>query len=109
MCRKWMKWKWVLIPWVCSIRSDFRRLFVSSTVIESTFRIKYTTDNQIPIPDIVRSLRSIERTLMRTDRFVEKAYPGIKISSVEVYISNMHEGSFVKDFIIKYVVGGEEN
>lgn len=77
--------------------------------IETTFDIKYTTEKPVPISEVIKSLKSLEKLLLRTGPFVEKAFPGVHVVDMNVYISEIHSGSLSNKFIVKYVLGGEEN
>jgi len=77
--------------------------------VETRYRIKYTTEQPVPIDDVVASLRALEKLLKRTAPFVEKAYPGIQVIDTQVYISELHAGSLIKEYIVKHVFGGQDN
>lgn len=73
-------------------------------VIETTYKLKYTTKQPVSIPDIIRSLESTEKLLRRTPAFIEKAYDGISVSHFDVYVETLSTGSLLTDFVIKFVV-----
>lgn len=73
-------------------------------VIETTYKIKYTTKEPVSIPDIIKSLESTESLLRRTPAFIEKAYDGISVSHFDVYVETLSTGSLLTDFIVKFVV-----
>lgn len=78
-------------------------------VISASYTVKYTNKEPVPISDIIRSLKSTERLLQRTPPFVEKAFKGVKVLDVKVFVEELESGSLYERFVIKYVVGGEEN
>jgi len=77
--------------------------------IETTFAVKYTTENPVPISEIVRSLKSMEQVLLRSGHFIEKAYPGIVVLETKVFVKEVQAGSLFNNFAIQYILGGEEN
>lgn len=76
-------------------------------VIETVFSLKYTTHDPVSIPEIIKSLQSTEKLLKRTPAFIEKAFHGIKVNDVEVYVEHLETGSLKTDFIVKYVIGAD--
>lgn len=77
--------------------------------LETTYGIAYRTEKPVPIPEIVDSLKGLERIIKRTAPFMEAAYPGLKIYDVQVYIDELYSGSLVKNFVVRYLCGGEQN
>lgn len=77
--------------------------------VETHYQVKYTNREPLPIADIVQSLESYERLLRRTPAFIEKAFDGIRITQVDVYVASLESGSLTEDFLIKYVFKGQEN
>lgn len=77
--------------------------------VEAHYTVKYTNREPVPIPDIIRSLKSAERILHRTSPFFEHAYKGVEVVEIKVYVANIESGSLVKDFVVKYVFKGEQN
>lgn len=77
--------------------------------LHTTYSIKYTTKNPLPVEDIVTSLRAFEKLLRRTPAFIEKAYDGIEIIDTEVYVSRVESGSLIEDFFIKFVFKNKKN
>lgn len=84
---------------------DREKLFV----VETSYKIKYTNKQPVPIPDIIESLSSLERILRRTPGFVEKYYKDIKIVETQIYVSSIESGSLIEDFVIRYVFKGQGN
>lgn len=77
--------------------------------VETSFSIKYTTKEPVPIKDVIRSLKSIEKMLMRTGPFIEKTHPGFKVIETKVFIDEIHAGSLSNSFIVRLILGGKEN
>lgn len=77
--------------------------------IEVQYGLTYNTSKPVPIPEIVKSLQSLENLLKRTPAFVEKAYKDIKIIETEVFVSRIESGSLIEDFVVKYVFKEREN
>ncbi len=75
----------------------------------TTYKVKYTNENPVPVDEIVESLKSLERLLKRTPDFLEKAYDGIEITGMEVYITSIESGSLIEEFAIKYIFKGQDN
>ncbi|EHR39606.1 hypothetical protein [Alishewanella jeotgali] len=82
---------------------------VEQFTIRTDYTINYTTRTPVPIPDIIESLRNIEKLLHRTPAFLEKAYQGIQVVDVNVYVETLQAGSLLEKFIVEYVVQGQEN
>ena len=78
-------------------------------VIETSYKIKYTNKNPVPIAEIIDSLYNLEKILRRTPAFLERHYKGIKITNTEVFVSSVESGSLKEEFIIKYVFKSKEN
>lgn len=76
-------------------------------VLEADYTIHYTNRDPIPIPEIIESLRSLEKIITRTPSFLEKAYLGVEISSVEVYVNQIESGSLIEKLTIKYIFKDE--
>lgn len=77
--------------------------------LHTSYSIKYTTKNPLPVEDIITSLRSLEKLIRRTPAFIEKAYDGIEIIETEVYVSKVESGSLIEDFFIKFVFKNKGN
>ncbi|AQT58706.1 hypothetical protein [Cellvibrio sp. PSBB023] len=77
--------------------------------IETSYQIKYTTKQPVPIEEIIDSLVSLEKLLKRTPKFLEKHYKGIKILETQVTVSSIESGSLIEDFCIKYIFKGKDN
>ena len=77
--------------------------------LRTDYTINYTTKNPVPIPDIIASLKNIEKLIHRTPAFIEKAYSGIKVVEVIVYVDSLQAGSLKEKFIIDYVFKGQAN
>lgn len=78
-------------------------------VIETSYSIKYTTTQPVPIEEIIDSLISLEKLLKRTPKFIEQHYKGIKIIETQVSVSSIESGSLIEDFCVKYVFKGKDN
>lgn len=78
-------------------------------VLETSYSLKYTTKNPVPIPEIIESLQNIEKILERTPPFVEKAFAELKVVSMSVYVQSLQSGSLKEDFLVRYVFKGREN
>lgn len=78
-------------------------------VIEVPYSVYFNTAKAVPIDEIIDTLVSMERLLLRTPKFIETAYKGIHVIQTEVLISSIVTGSLTQDFIVKYILGGEDN
>jgi hypothetical protein len=78
-------------------------------IITSSYKIKYTNKDPVPIDEIISSLRSIERIIKRTPKFIEKRYEGIEIIDTEVFVTSIESGSLKEDILIKYIFKTKEN
>lgn len=77
--------------------------------VNVAYGITYNTIKPVPIPDVIKSLQSLEKLLQRTPAFVEKAYKEIKIVETKVFVSKIESGSLIEDFVVQYVFKGREN
>lgn len=77
----------------------------NEAIIETEFTIFYSTKNFVPIPKIIDSLKSIESILSRTPKFVEAAYPGIKVYESQVFINHLESGSLNIKVVLRQVLG----
>ncbi|MEQ5834208.1 hypothetical protein [Marinobacter sp. NFXS9] len=77
--------------------------------VETTYRIHYSTKNPVPIPEIIESLKNVEKLLQRTPKFVEKAFEELEVVNMQVYVDSLRSGSLTEDFLVKFVFKGKEN
>lgn len=82
---------------------------IETQVIETNFHLKYDTENYASIDDVIKSLKSVEALLLRSGRFVEKAYPGVRVTNTKVFIQELQSGSLFNNFVVQFMVGGEAN
>ncbi|MFI8037107.1 hypothetical protein ACFMJX_08895, partial [Acinetobacter baumannii] len=68
-------------------------LDANEVIVETEFTVYYSTKNIVPIPKIIDALKSIESILNKTPKFVEAAYPGIKVYDSQVFINHLESGS----------------
>lgn len=74
----------------------------------TSYRVRFTVESPVPVNIVIDSLKSHERLLKRSGKFLESVYDGLHITASTVYVEEISEGSWVADFLVKYVVG-EEN
>ena len=72
------------------------------------YRAKFTIDEVVPVDLAIRSLKSFEALLHRTKPLMSTFLQDAQINSTEVFVKEVGEGSFIVDFLVKYVIG-EEN
>lgn len=77
-------------------------------VVETTFNYKYTTHEPIPIPDVIDSLKSMEKLLRRTPVFIERRFKDVSITETDVFVERLETGSLDLDFLIKFVFKTDE-
>lgn len=80
----------------------------SGYFIDTTYEIKYTNRNPVPIPEIIESLKAIEDLIHRTPPFMEKAF-GAEVDGISVYVDTLYSGSLVERFLVRFVFKDEEN
>lgn len=85
--------------------SDTLILDVNETIVETEFTIYYSTENFVPIPKIIDALKSIESILHKTPKFVEAAYPGIKVYDSQVFIDHLESGSLELKVLFRQILG----
>lgn len=74
----------------------------------TSYRVRFTVENPVPVDIVIESLKAHEKLLKRSGKFLESVYDGLHITATNVYVEEISEGSWVADFLVKYVVG-EEN
>ncbi|ENW95750.1 hypothetical protein [Acinetobacter sp. NIPH 298] len=77
----------------------------NEAVIDTKFRIYYSTDKFVPIPIVIDALKAIESMLKHTNKFVEAAYPGIKVYDSDVFIEHLESGSLGIELVVRWVLG----
>lgn len=77
-------------------------------VVETHYNYKYTTHEPVPIPDVIESLKSMEKLLRRTPVFIEKRFQAVKITETEVFVERLETGSLDLDFLVKFVFKTDE-
>lgn len=77
--------------------------------VEIPYSVKFNVNNPVPLHLIIKSLMGYERLLYRTPKYVEAAYPFIEIVETQVLVSRLEEGSWIEDFVVKYVFKGNDN
>jgi hypothetical protein len=75
--------------------------------IEVGYSVYFTTEDPVPISQIVESLLAYEKLLHRTSKFVERAYEGIKIERTDVLVQHIESGSLKEHYIVKFFVKDE--
>ncbi|MDY6481735.1 hypothetical protein SKM54_04625 [Acinetobacter faecalis] len=80
-------------------------LDANEVIMETEFTVYYSTKNIVPIPKIIDALKSIESILHKTPKFVEAAYPGIKVYDSQVFINHLESGSLDIKVILRQVLG----
>ncbi|WP_180159190.1 hypothetical protein [Acinetobacter sp. YH12047] len=76
--------------------------------VYAPYRAKFTINEPVPVDVAIKSLKSFEALLERTKPLVSAYLNNANIESTEVFVQEVGEGSFIVDFLVKYVVG-EEN
>ncbi|WP_342632115.1 hypothetical protein [Marinobacter alkaliphilus] len=77
--------------------------------VETSYRLHYSTKYPVPIPDIIESLKNVEKLLERSPKFIEKAFKDLEVVRVQVYVDSLKSGSLTEEFLVKYVFKGREN
>lgn len=73
--------------------------------LNTSFRMKFTIDEPVPVDVAIKSIRNFEKLLLRTTPLVEAALDNQTITSTEIFVQEIVEGSFIIDFLIKHVLG----
>ncbi|WP_062034520.1 hypothetical protein [Acinetobacter sp. BMW17] len=74
-------------------------------VLCTPFRMKFTIDEPVPVDVAIRSIKNFEKLLLRTTPLVEATLKNQTITSTEIFVQEVVEGSFIIDFLIKHVLG----
>lgn len=77
--------------------------------VTTGYKIVYKTEKPVPIQDVIESLKNLEKLILRTPIFIEKAYSGIEVVEVSVHVDSLQTGSLIEDFVIKYVFKNQDN
>lgn len=83
-------------------------LVASNREFFTSYRVRFTVDNPVPVNIVIDSLKAHERLLKKSGKFLESVYDGLHITATTVYVEEIIDGSWIVDFLVKYVVG-EEN
>lgn len=83
-------------------------LETNEAVVETEFTIYYSTENYVPIPKIIEALKAIESMLNKTPRFVEAAYPGIRVYESQVFIDHLESGSLSLKVLLRQILGANK-
>ncbi len=83
-------------------------LVASNREFFTSYRVRFTVDNPVPVNIVIDSLKAHERLLKKSGKFLESVYDGLHITATTIYVEEIVDGSWVVDFLVKYVVG-EEN
>lgn len=79
-----------------------------SFTLTTHYHFRYTTKDPVPIPDVIESLKAMERLIKRTPTFVEHRFGEIKVTETQVFVERLESGSLDLDFIIKFVCRTDE-
>lgn len=71
-------------------------------------QVKYTTDDPIPIPELVEALLGLEQIIKRTPAILEELFPNTHVYDVKVFVESLESGSLIEDVLIKFVFGSQE-
>ncbi len=74
----------------------------------ASYRARFTIEEPVPVDIAIKSLKSFESLLERTRLLVSMSMDNINIEGTEVFVKEVGEGSFIVDFLVKYVIG-EDN
>lgn len=74
----------------------------------TSYRVRFTVEDPVPVHIVIESLKAHERLLKKSSKFLESVYDGLNITATNVYVEEIVDGSWVADFLIKFVVG-EQN
>lgn len=77
--------------------------------ISTTHELNYSNKEPVPIADIVDSLLGMERIIKNLNPAISGMLGGdVAIGEIRVFITEIRQGSIIKDFAIDIVFGGEE-
>ncbi|NNT92961.1 hypothetical protein [Stutzerimonas nitrititolerans] len=76
--------------------------------INTSYNFKYTTEEFVPIPDVIESLKAMERLIKRTPGFVEKRFDSVKITETHVFVDHLESGSLDLRFFIRFICKTDE-
>lgn len=74
----------------------------------TSYRVRFTVEDPVPVSIVIESLKAHEKLLKKSSKFLESVYDGLHITATNVYVEEIVDGSWIVEFLIKYVVG-EDN
>lgn len=77
--------------------------------LKSTYTIKYTNKDPLPIQSVIDSLNALEKILARTPRIMEKMVPGLEIVEADFFVSAIETGSLTDSFLVKLIIKDPKN
>ncbi|WP_151963452.1 hypothetical protein [Acinetobacter oleivorans] len=80
-------------------------MVAEQVIVETEYHVYYSNKKYIPIDFVIDSLKAIESTLLKTPHFIEKAYPGVKVTHTEIFIEHLESGSLDLKFLLKQTLG----
>lgn len=81
----------------------------NEVIIDTKFRIYYDTSEFVPVQDIISALKAVESMVTRAaPKFIEAAYPGIKVYDSEIFIDHLESGSLDIEVILRQAIGNDK-
>lgn len=76
--------------------------------VKLPFTLVYSRGSVPTIDEVVESLQGAQAILKRMPRVLNRLYPGIDISCVEVLLNDVKTGSLYDDLIVEFIFGGKD-
>jgi hypothetical protein len=77
---------------------------------DTNFRVRYLTDDPVPVRDIIESLRGIETVLTETGRLLPKFVDGLIVEGIEIKVREIAQESPLRElFLLTLIVAFQED
>lgn len=77
---------------------------------DTVFRVRYLTDDPVPVRDIIESLRGVETVLLETGRLLPKFVDGLVVEGIEIKVREIAQESPLRElFLLTLIVAFQED
>ncbi|NOT65288.1 MAG: hypothetical protein HOP06_04530 [Methylotenera sp.] len=71
------------------------------------YKIKYETEEPVPLNDVIDALKSLEILLQNADNIISEI-SNVEILGHQIYVQKIETGSLVEEFVIKVIFGDQQ-
>ena len=69
--------------------------------------LRYSNEQSVPVEQIAEALLAFGRIAKRTPKAIERIFPTVTVDRVDVFLTDLTEGSIIEDFVIKIGFGDQ--